>query len=105
MADWVLAIVLVAVLALGGDDPVAAAAWRLAVWYVVTVLGIALVGGSPGHVLLGLRVARVEPEPVGLWRALVRTALVALVVPPVVAGADRRGLHDLAVGTVVVAAR
>ncbi len=45
---------------------------------------------------------RLDHRTVGLWRALVRTALIALVVPPLVFDRDGRGLHDMAAGTVVV---
>ena len=47
-------------------------------------------------------VVGVDGSPVGLLRAMLRTALVCLVVPPVVANAERRGLHDLAAGSIVV---
>jgi len=40
--------------------------------------------------------------PIGLWRAIARAVMVGLVVPAVVVGAERRGLDDLVLGTVVV---
>jgi len=39
---------------------------------------------------------------VNLLVALLRTLLICLVVPPVIYNRDRRGLHDLAAGTVTV---
>ncbi len=74
----------------------------VAVWVVLVTVSTGLTGGSPGQHLLGLRVIRLDRQPVGLWTALVRTLLIALVIPPVVSDRDRRGLHDLTVGTVVV---
>ena len=41
-------------------------------------------------------------RPDGWWRSAVRTALKCLVIPAVIIGADRRGLDDLMLGTVVV---
>ena len=38
----------------------------------------------------------------GLWRPIVRSVLLALVIPAVIWDADQRGLHDKAVGTVLV---
>ena len=38
-------------------------------------------------------------------RAVLRTALIALVLPPLVRDADGRGLHDRAAATVVVRTR
>jgi uncharacterized RDD family membrane protein YckC len=74
--------------------------------YVVFVPEIvvftALVGGSFGQVALRMAVVRVDRTPVTLLHALLRTVLICLVIPPVVFNRDSRGLHDLAVGTVVV---
>ena len=39
---------------------------------------------------------------VGLWRPIVRTVLLVLVIPAVIWDADQRGLHDKAAGTVLV---
>jgi uncharacterized RDD family membrane protein YckC len=62
----------------------------------------ALVGGSFGQLLVRIAVVRGDRRPVTLSRALLRTALVCLVVPPLIYDRDHRGLHDMAVGTVVV---
>jgi uncharacterized RDD family membrane protein YckC len=60
----------------------------------------ALMGGSFGKLVTRIRVVRYDDpaRPVSLLRALLRTALVALVVPPLLTF-DGRGLHDLAAGT------
>lgn len=73
---------------------------------VVTILGLVLVGQTPGMRLLRLRVARLDaPDgPPGLVPAALRTALLVLLVPALVADRDGRGLHDKAAGTVVVRA-
>jgi uncharacterized RDD family membrane protein YckC len=44
-------------------------------------------------------------RPVSLLAALLRTALICLVVPPLIYNKDRRGLHDLVLGTVTVRRR
>jgi uncharacterized RDD family membrane protein YckC len=71
-------------------------------WVLITTAGVALVGASPGHWLLRLRVVGLDGRPVGLWRALVRTAMIAAVIPPLVLDRDGRGVHDVAVGTALV---
>jgi uncharacterized RDD family membrane protein YckC len=76
--------------------------WPLAVWVVGVSVSTGLTGASPGQHLLHLRVLRLDRQRVGLWNGLVRTLLIALVIPPVVTDRDRRGLHDLVVGTIVV---
>jgi len=72
------------------------------IFLAVQVLFIPTLGGSPGHRLLGMRLIRVGGGWTGLWRPIVRTALLALIVPAVIWDADRRGLHDKAAGTVLV---
>jgi len=61
-----------------------------------------LTGFTIGKRVLRLRVIRLDGKPVGLWRALVRTVLMMLVVPMLIMDRDLRGLHDKASGTVVV---
>lgn len=72
------------------------------IFFAVQVLFIPLIGGSPGHRLLGMRVSRLSGDWVGLWRPIVRTLLLGLIIPAVVWDHDQRGLHDKAVGTVLV---
>ena len=61
-----------------------------------------LVGGSFGQVLARLAIVRLDRRPLGWARAIARAALICLVVPTVVIGAERRALNDLVLGTVVV---
>ena len=58
----------------------------------------ALIGGSFGKLVTRLRVVRQDgsPQPLGLIAALIRSVLVALVIPPLVFTPDGRGLHDMA---------
>jgi uncharacterized RDD family membrane protein YckC len=72
------------------------------VFLIESALLIALVGGSFGQLALRLAVVRLDGRPVNLLQGLLRSALVCLVIPPIVFNRDNRGLHDLAVGTVVV---
>lgn len=66
----------------------------------------ALTGQSMGMRLVGIRVLRFDHDgPPGLLTALLRTALLVLVVPPLIFDRDQRGLHDRAARTVVVRAR
>jgi len=60
----------------------------------------ALAGGSFGKLATRLRVVRSDGSgrPVSLLRALVRSVLVALLLPPLLTY-DGRGLHDVAAGT------
>lgn len=105
--DWLLSYALV--LAFTGLDAVGAPEtgwWILGVWFVITSLTVAVLGMTPGHVLLGLRVARTDmAQFVGVPRAMLRTAMIALVLPPIFRDTDGRGWHDRAATTIVVRTR
>lgn len=72
---------------------------------------VATLGTTVGHRLLGIRVVDVQAASAGAatppapLRSLVRAALLCLFLPPLMTGADGRGLHDRAARTVVVRGR
>jgi len=80
--------------------------WSLLAWALLTVVFLLLTGQTPGMRLLGLRLAHPHPERrLAPWRAVVRTALLTLLVPALVVDADGRGLHDRLTDTAVVRER
>lgn len=101
--DWFVALLTVSVLTgrplVGGTgtDP-----WTplLVFWVEVTLL-TGLLGFTIGKRVVGLTVVGPAGARIGLPRAALRTLLLCLVVPAVVHDAERRGLHDLAAGSVV----
>jgi uncharacterized RDD family membrane protein YckC len=77
--------------------------WSLLVFGVLTVVSLVAFGQTPGMRLLGLRLAHPRAgERLALWRAVVRTGLLILLVPALVVDADGRGLHDRLTDTAVV---
>lgn len=104
LIDW-LASMLVAV-ALFGNEVMVGSGWRifmpLVVFFVESSVLTTLTGSSFGQLLARIGVARVDGEPLGLWRPTVRSLLKCLVLPVMVIGAERRHLDDLLLGTVVV---
>lgn len=66
------------------------------------VLFIPLASGGIGHLCLGLRLVPVRGGWVGLWRPIVRTLLLGLLIPALIWDIDQRGLHDKIAGTVLV---
>ncbi|MBD7918229.1 RDD family protein [Cellulomonas sp. Sa3CUA2] len=88
----------------------------LAVFALENLVLVATLGTTLGHRLMGLQVRRTIPRtpqtpagtpavsaaPPGLLAALVRTALLCLVLPAAVWDGDGRGLHARAAGTVLV---
>ncbi len=80
-------------------------AWAtLAIFAIVQIVFIPTIGGSPGHRIVGLRLVLLRGGWVGLWRPIVRTALLVLLIPAVIWDSDQRGLHDKAAGTVLIRA-
>ena len=102
--DWTLS--LLAVGAFVGQDiwgGEGAAQWApLLVFFVEASLLTALVGGSAGQLVTGVVIRRTSGAPLDLIRAVVRTALICLVIPPVVYNKDQQGLHDLAVDSIAL---
>lgn len=81
-------------------------AWMiLAVFFVESAVLSAVTGGSFGQLVTRIAVFRLDAQPLGFGRAVLRAALVCLVIPAVVVGPDRRGLHDVAAGTAVIRRR
>ena len=105
--DWLVAI-LVASIFVGEDvwTGEGAGLWApLAALAVELTLLDGLLGYSIGRRLLSIAVARIDGRrPVGIPRALLRSVLLCLALPALINDQDRRGLHDLAAGTVVVRA-
>ena len=101
LVDWLtcLAVVegLVAVDVLSGNPN---GLGTLALFVLESALFTALAGGSFGKLATRMRVVRHNGvgQPVSLLRALLRSVLVALLVPPLLTF-DGRGLHDLAADT------
>ncbi len=77
--------------------------WSLLTFGVMTVVFLVLAGQTPGMRLLGLRLAHPHPgQRLALWRAVVRTGLLMLLIPALVVDSDGRGLHDRLTDTAVV---
>lgn len=72
------------------------------VFAAMQIVFIPTIGGSPGHRILGMQLVMLRGGWVGLWRPIVRTALILLVIPAVIWDPDQRGLHDKAIGTVLI---
>jgi uncharacterized RDD family membrane protein YckC len=89
-----------------GSGVLTSAGWRawmiLTVFFVESTLLGAVAGGSFGQLICRIAIVRLDRRPLGFVRSLLRAFLVSLALPPLVVGADRRGLQDLAAGTVMV---
>jgi uncharacterized RDD family membrane protein YckC len=76
----------------------------LVIFAVMQILFIPTIGGSVGHRLTGMRVVPMTGGWIGLWRPVVRTLLLVIVIPALIWDADQRGFHDKVAGTVLIRA-
>jgi uncharacterized RDD family membrane protein YckC len=104
LVDWIASLLVAAVVV--GPRVLSSKGWEawvpMLVFLVEATVLTALAGGSFGQRVLRLAVVRSDRRPVSLLAALLRTAMVCVVVPPLIYDRDQRGLHDLATGTVAV---
>ncbi|MGV8969514.1 MAG: RDD family protein [Microbacteriaceae bacterium] len=94
--DWTIATA-IAYAFFGGD--------RFAI--IIAFVGVQVVfliafAGTPGHLMLGMRVVPLKPVWIGIHRPIIRTVLLSFVLPAVIWDADERGFHDKLAGTVLV---
>jgi uncharacterized RDD family membrane protein YckC len=73
-----------------------------AVFYVEIVLFTFLIGCSFGQRLFSMRVVNLDGGRLSLWKIMLRTLLIILVIPALVMDSDGRGLHDRIVGSRVI---
>ena len=99
--DWALCLLIAYGLITDGYDQ-ATSNWALLIFFVLHVLTVATVGFTPGKRLFGLRVVAEDTGTVKPLRAIVRTVLLCLAIPPLVWDRDGRGLHDRLARTVEV---
>lgn len=80
----------------GGPD------WVTQIFLLEVLVLTLLAGGSAGQIVLRLRVVRLDGSRAGVRAVVIRTALLALIIPAIVWDRDQRGLHDKAAGTVLL---
>jgi len=104
LVDWLIAYGLAALgMSLGWWSTAMLSTAVLGIWFVLGAVSVRLFSFTPGQLALGLMVVSVDNrQHIGLGRAVVRGVLVALVVPPLFADSDGRGIQDRLTNTAVV---
>lgn len=100
--DWAAALLLARLVsgaAYGTGDYALATLFIFAAEIIVLT---ALTGSSFGQRIVGIAVISASGGRLALWRIIVRTVLICLVIPAMVYDSQRRGLQDIAVGSRVV---
>ena len=102
--DWVVALLSAAVIApdAGRSQSFAETLIVPGVFVVEVGLLTGLLGFSIGKRVAGLRVEGPDGRPIGVLRGLLRTFLLALVIPALVMNDERRGLHEVATTSRVI---
>jgi uncharacterized RDD family membrane protein YckC len=75
---------------------------NLAVFAVLQIAFLELVGATPGHLICRMRLVPVTGGRLVWWRPIWRTLLLCIVIPAVIWDRDQRGVHDRAAGTMLV---
>lgn len=102
LVDWILCLLVGSLF-----GPLTGSVWPLVVLVAEYTFFLGLFGQTPGMFVVKVRCVAVDSvadggRPIGLPRAALRAVLLALVIPPLIMDADRRGLHDRAAGSVVL---
>jgi uncharacterized RDD family membrane protein YckC len=102
--DWAVAVLSASVLANTTVPPEGLRESFLVSGAFIVEVGLltGLLGFSIGKRLLGLKVEGPDGRPIGVPRALLRTFLLALVIPALVMNDERRGIHDVATRSRVI---
>lgn len=101
LVDWVLCLMLAGLVA----DPPATGWWVYALLIPEYAIFMGRFGQTPGMWLAKIRCASVaDAGPIGMARALARTVLMCLVIPVLIMDSYGRGLHDRAVGSIMLSA-
>ena len=105
--DWAIATTISVVFFTAGEtvlDRLASsnAAATLIAFALLQIVFIPTVGGSLGHLALGMRVVPVKAGWIGVLKPVIRTVLLCLFIPAVIWDRDQRGMHDRLAGTVLV---
>lgn len=74
----------------------------LGLFAIEVVLLTWLTTASFGQRVMGLQVLSTDRGRLALWRVVVRTALICLVIPAIIVDGNGRGLQDRAAGSVVI---
>ncbi|MYQ61852.1 RDD family protein [Streptomyces sp. TverLS-915] len=93
IVDWALCMLIAYGLIARGDQQ-AAGNWALAIFFVLSLLTLGTVGGTPGKALFRLRVIAEDGGRLGIVRVLIRSVLLCVAIPALIWDRDSRGLHD-----------
>lgn len=77
----------------------------LLIFAIENVVLIGTLGSTIGQFIVGARVTRLDGSAAGPLAAIIRTALLCVVIPALIFDIDQRGLHDRLAKTILVKTR
>ena len=94
--DWILSMIVCSIFF--HSNP-----WlTLALFGIGQILGVGLTGHTIGHRLFGMQVQSVEGKAINFVQGLIRSLLLCLFIPALVADKDQRGMHDRLAKSILV---
>lgn len=102
--DWVVALVTSALIADTAIPPDTITQNLIVCGFFIAEAGVltGALGVSVGKRIVGIAVVNAQYRPIGVLRALLRTALICLVIPVLLITDRQRGLHDVVVGSIAI---
>ncbi|AYJ50047.1 RDD family protein [Rhodococcus sp. P1Y] len=104
--DWVMSMGIAALIISITGIAQSMSTITLLVWFVLGVGAVTVFSFTPGQLIAGIQVARIDAQArVGFIRAVVRTFFLIFVFPAIISDQDGRGMHDRATGTAMLRGR
>jgi uncharacterized RDD family membrane protein YckC len=104
--DWASSVLVVMVITGSSYLDLASSAegqfYILGMFVFLQTFGIWAIGGSIGHRIFRMYIVNASGGSLNWWRPLVRSLLLALVIPAIMWDSDQRGFHDKIAGTILL---
>lgn len=106
VVDWAISVLVVMLITGSSYLDLASSAegqfYILGMFVFLQTFGIWAIGGSIGHRMFKMYLVNASGGSLNWWRPLVRSLLLALVIPAIIWDADQRGFHDKIAGTILL---
>lgn len=106
VVDWAISLLVVMLITGSSYLDLASSAegqfFILGMFVFLQTFGIWAIGGSIGHRMFKMYLVNASGGSLNWWRPLVRSLLLALVIPAIIWDADQRGFHDKIAGTILL---
>lgn len=104
LIDWIVALITSSLIAGTAIPPDNIGENLIICGFFIVEVGLltGVLGVSIGKRICKIAVVNADYNTIGIWRGLLRSAMVCLVIPVLLITDRQRGLHDVAVGSIVI---